>query len=193
MRPVTRGMILAAALVIGAVLSPYLAPPAQAGAPSDGVSISSFTVSPAGTGARTETETVLVGLNLTLRNSGQNDANITVSIKEKGRTLLARNVTIASNSTYNLSLDWPLQGIGDHAAVATISGDNISAPATIQATCNVRLLPLVEHPSPWYTIPCVLLFIIVPSVAIWLFIRRMRGGEWLDKTGNRSSGRDDKK
>jgi len=182
------GVLQVAGVFMGAMISLWLAPPVTAGASSDGVSISSFTAASISVGARTETEVVEVGLNITLRNTVGNDANITVTVTENGKTLFAKNFTVPANGSCNLSLVWKVKGLGDHTALATISGDNVTAPATMQATCNVRLLPLVEHPSPWYTIPCAFSVIILPSIAIWLLIRRMKGGEWLEKTGNGSAG-----
>jgi hypothetical protein len=188
MSPSRLGVFPATMLIFAAVLCLFPALAAAAGAPSDGVSITAFTASLGDIGARTETEPVESGLNLTLQNTGGRAANVTVTITENGKPLLSKSVTISPNGTYNLSLVWKLQGTGGHTAVAAIAGENVTAPATMQATCNVRLLPLVEHPSPWYTIPCAFLVIVVPVTGIWLLIRRMKGGEWLERTGNRSAG-----
>jgi hypothetical protein len=166
-----------AALIAVVVLLLAVLPATAAGASPAGVSIASFGAEPSHTGAHSETEKVDVGLNLTLRNSGAGSANVTVIIMEEGKILLNRTVTVEGNSSYNFSLLWPLKGIGNHTAVATLSGDDLTAPVTMNASCYVKLLPLVEHPSPWYTIPCALLVIIIPSAGIVLFIRHMRGGD----------------
>jgi hypothetical protein len=180
-----RGVLPATALVFGTLMCLWLSPAAGADSPSDGVSILAFTASPRSVGARTEAEPVETLLNITLQNTGGTAANVTLTVTEKARTLHSKSVTIMPNGTFNLSLGWTLRGAGDHTVVAAIAGENVTAPATMQATCNVRLLPLVEHPSPWYTIPCAFMFITIPIVVIWLFIRRMKGGDWLDRWAKR--------
>lgn len=171
------GGLPAAALLAAAAVLLTVIPAAAADSPPSGVSIGSFSAGPSNTGARTDTEKVEVGLNLSLSNSGAGIAIVTVVITEGGKVLLNRTVPIDGNSSYNFSLMWTLQGIGNHTAVATLSGDGLTEPVTMNATCSVRLLPLVEHPSPWYTIPCALSFIIIPVVAFWLFVRYLnRGG-----------------
>ena len=167
---------LTAAILSVAILLLMVLPARAAGDPPAGVHIATFSAEPARTGARTDTEKVGVGLNLSVHNDGAGPANASVVISEGAKTLLNRTVTIEGNSSYNFSRLWTLQGIGNHTAVATISGDGLTGPATMNATCYVKLLPLVEHPSPWYTIPCALSFIIIPVVAFWLLVRYLKRG-----------------
>jgi hypothetical protein len=179
------GVFQAPALIFAIALALTVLTDSAAGEPTSGVYIVGLSAEPAELWVLSGSEKVQATLNLTLRNPLESPKNITVTVTENGRTVESRDIAMAGNSSANLTFGWAVQGTGEHRAVATLGGGNETPPANMTATCTVHLKPLVEHPSPWYTIPCAFLFIIIPSVAIWLIIRRMRGGEWLERTGKR--------
>jgi hypothetical protein len=156
-----------------------------AGQTADGVFIAAFSAGPGELVVQYGSEQGRATLNLTIQNGRQESCNVTVTVAENSRVMETRALSIAGNSSLNLSFPWTVRGEGIHRAVATLSGGNETAPSEMTAACEVVHSRPVLHPSPWYTIPCALLFIIVPSVAIWLLIRRMKGGEWLERKGKR--------
>ena len=179
------GVLQAPALILAIALALTALTVFAAGEPPSGVYIAGFSAEPAELWVLSGSEMVQATLNITLRNPLEGTKNITVTVTENGQTVESRDLALAGNSSANLTFGWAVQGTGEHRAVATLGGGNETPPANMTATCNVRLRPLVEHPSPWYTIPCAFLFIVVPSVAIWLIFRRMKGGDWLERWAKR--------
>jgi hypothetical protein len=171
-----RGRLLAV-LTAGAVAMLFLVPAAPAKASPDGTGIIDFHSEPAIVNSSLKSGIVNVTLNLTIQNTGATAANVTVTISEKGKTLVTKNVTVGAGGNCSIAMPWSIDGEGTHTVTASISGENVSAPAAMNASCKLHYAGAEYHPGPWYTIPCAFMVIIIPSVAIWLFIRHMRGGE----------------
>jgi hypothetical protein len=155
------------------------------GLQADGVSIAKFRAEPATVIIPYGTDHGRATLNLTLSNNRPSPCNVTVTVSENNRTVETRALSIAGNSSLSLSIPWTVKGEGVHIAGAALGGGNETAPSNMTALCEVVYGRPVENPSPWYTIPCAFLFIIIPSIAIWLLIRRMKGGDWLERAGRR--------
>ncbi|MBM4249135.1 MAG: hypothetical protein FJ149_06815 [Euryarchaeota archaeon] len=138
--------------------------------------------------------TGLFTLVATLENSGNATGTVRLALSDAGGTFFEGDIDVAPGSERTFTRDWRVNGTGEHNATATLSGENASAPLSAGATCELAYVP-VEHPSPWYTIPCAFLAIIIPCIVIWLVIRRLSGAglqRYVEKgTGDRN-GREDR-
>jgi hypothetical protein len=117
-----------------------------------------------------------VSLRLTLANSGNASGTVNVTILEGSILIASSNVTVGANSTSVVNFTWTVKGAGRHNATAVIVGDAVTSPAYMEAVCTLKYIPM-KNPSPWYTIPCAFMAIILPMVAIFLVFR------WLGKGG----------
>ena len=183
--PVRTGVFPAALIIFATALAPFFAAQPAAGSPPDGIYIAAFYADPAELIVPYGSEQGRATLNLTLHNGRQDPCNITVTFSENGRAIETRDLAIAGNTSLNLSIPWSIRGAGVHRAMAALSSGNETEPSNMTATCEMISGRPVMNPSPWYTIPCAFLFIIIPSLAIWLFIRRMKGGDWLERWAKR--------
>lgn len=183
--PARAAVFPAAILFFTAALAILLiGPPAEGAAPS-GVFIASLSAEPEILHVPYGSESGRATLNLTLQNPQEGTLNVTVTVTEGGRSMETRAVSVPGNSSLTLRINWSVKGTGVHRAEAALGGGNESPPSHMAATCELTSGRPVMNPSPWYTIPCAFLFIIVPSVAIWLLIRRARGGDWLERWAKR--------
>lgn len=118
-----------------------------------------------------------VVLRLVLSNSGNASGTVNVIIALEPAILLTKNVTVGPNSTQTVNLTWQVRAAGRYNLTAAISGDGAVQPQTCVTGVTASYVP-VRDPSPWYTIPCALLVIIVPACAIVVAIRWLgRGGD----------------
>jgi hypothetical protein len=117
-----------------------------------------------------------VSLHLTLANSGNESGTVNVTVYEECFHIASSNVTVGANGTSVVNITWTVIGEGVHHATAVISGGAASSPASMGTNCTLKLVPM-KQPSPWYTIPCAFLFIILPMVAFFLFFRRLGKGQ----------------
>jgi len=122
-----------------------------------------------------------VSIHLTFSNSGNESGTVNIKISEGSILIASSNVTVEANSTSVVNFTWSLTGEGKHNFTAVISGDAAASPASMETGCTLKYVPM-KQPSPWYTIPCAFLFIIVPFVAIFLFFRRLGKGKMPKKT-----------
>jgi hypothetical protein len=181
---------LAIALLLITTTAPAFSRMAGAAGPGGAdISIQKVHVTP----ARQESSTASARFTVAviLENRGYATGTVRLMLADSGGTFLDEPIEVTPNKNRTITCAWTVNGTGKHNATATLSGENATSPLTAEVSCELAYIP-VEHPSPWYTIPCAFLFIIVPCVAIWLIIRRMRGGDWLEKRyGTRSDDQPD--
>ena len=175
-----------ALLLVATTISAFFGPAGAAGPGRAEIGIQRSHVMP----ARQETSTGSGRFTVTLilENRGNASGVVRLTLSDPEGTFLDEFIEVTPNKTRTVICTWTANGTGTHNATATLSGENATSPLTADLTCELAYIP-VEHPSPWYTIPCAFMVIIIPSVAIWLLIRRMKGGEWLEKTGGEPGNR----
>ena len=183
-----RAASLAIALLLLAIsVSAFFGPADAAGPGGADIVIQSTNVQPARRESSTGRATFAV--EITLENRGNTSGVVRLKLADTEGTFLEEPVTVTPDKARTVTCNWTVNGTGTHTATASLSGENATAPMTASLTCELAYVP-VEHPSPWYTIPCAFMVIIVPSVGMWLLIRRMKGGEWLEKTGGKPGSRE---
>jgi len=148
--------------------------PIAAGAAA--ISIGDFRAVPSNAEAELRSLQDNVILRLTLSNTGNAPGTVNVTILEGGILIASSNVTVEANGTSVVNFTWTVKGAGRHNATAVIRGDAVTSSASMEAVCTLKYIPM-KNPSPWYTIPCAFMAIILPMVAIFLVFR------WLGKGG----------
>lgn len=159
------------ACILVFLIASCCAPPADS-APA--ISIADFGAEP----DRAEIYSYGPAADIVLRANVSNTGNATGTVEvifalEHG-IIFRQNVTLDPGSTRMVNCTWNARAAGKYALSAAISGDDAVQPWTMTANVTVSYIP-VKSPSPWYTIPCALLVIIVPAIAIVVAIR------WLGK------------
>jgi hypothetical protein len=176
---------VAAFIIILLAVSEQSAPLAAGDA---AISIGDFRAMPASIETDKRSIQENVSLHLTISNSGNESGTVTVTVSEGGVVTASSNVTVGANGTSVVNFTWTLKGDGKHHATAEISGGAASSPASMETGCTLKYVPMIT-PSPWYTIPCAFLFVILPMVAIFLFFRRLGKGERPKEKAARQNGR----
>jgi hypothetical protein len=155
-------------------------------APSAGaqpaISITDFSAEPSHLELDTNGPPAEIVLILTLSNAGDSAGTVNVNISEEDNILFSENATVVSRSTLTRNFTWVAR-LGAHSFSVTITGDAAGHNTTMATEFSGSYVP-VKNPSPWYTIPCAFLVIIIPVVAIYLGIR------WLDSGGRTERDKD---
>jgi len=166
-----------AASILFLILAAGCAPPADS-APA--ISISDF-------GAQRDNATVETGgppasfaLNLALSNTGNVSGIVKIKIGWEHEVLFDKDVVVEPNSTQTVNFTWSVRTPGKYYLAAVISGEGVVEPQTMTTNVTVIYVP-VKNPSPWYTIPCAVLVIIVPAIAIVAGIRWLGRSDQKDK------------
>jgi hypothetical protein len=163
-----------AACILVFLIASCCAPPANS-APA--ISITGFGAEPERAQIYSYGPAAAIVLRVNVSNAGNATGTVEVIVAVGQGIIFRQNVTLDPGSTRMVNCTWNARAPGKYALSAEISGDGAVQPWTMTANVTVSYIP-VKSPSPWYTIPCALLVIIVPAVAIVFAIR------WLGRGGN---------
>jgi len=166
------GFVLVLQAVLGAV------PAAAEGSFGASISIRSFTAVPDHLEILQKQAPANASLRLVLMNAGTEAGTVNVIVAEKGKVLFSADLTVNGSSDLELAINWSVKDQGDHKATAVLAGEAAAVPSSAEAPFRLvfdDFLSALDNPSPPYTIPCAFAFLLLPVLALWLFMRRLRG------------------